>query len=262
MKGVDNPIYTMRIFAISDLHIDFKENLTWLHQLSRDCYRGDLLLVGGDVCDDLSLFMEGLKILKSRFREIIFVPGNHDLWVHRNQAKDSIQKFYQIKAIAADLDVKMKPLHIGPVSIVPLLGWYDESFGRPCRELINSWVDYRACKWPFGWKEKEISAQFIRQNESCLTIRNQMVISVSHFLPRIDLMPAFIPEEQRKLYPVLGSSSLEEQIRHLNPTIHVYGHSHLNRQVVLDGITYINNAYGYPYEHHIAAKRLQCILEI
>ncbi|ETR67036.1 MAG: hypothetical protein OMM_12036, partial [Candidatus Magnetoglobus multicellularis str. Araruama] len=81
----------MRIFAISDLHIDFKENLTWLHQLSRDCYRGDLLLVGGDVCDDLSLFMEGLKILKSRFREIIFVPGNHDLWVHRNQAKDSIQ---------------------------------------------------------------------------------------------------------------------------------------------------------------------------
>ena len=35
--------------------------------------------------------------------------------------------------------------------------------------------------------------------------------------------------------------------------------SYVNRQVVVDGVTYINNAFGYPHEKRIAAKHLICI---
>lgn len=58
------------------------------------------------------------------------------------------------------------------------------------------------------------------------------------------------------LDPVLGSTRLEEQLRRLAPDIHVYGHSHINRNVRIDGIRYINNALGYPQESAIAARRL------
>ena len=63
------------------------------------------------------------------------------------------------------------------------------------------------------------------------------------------------------LFPVLGTERLEARIRAIRPDIHVYGHSHLNRDMVLDGITYVNNAFGYPREGRIARKALHCIHE-
>ena len=65
-----------------------------------------------------------------------------------------------------------------------------------------------------------------------------------------------MPSKHRVLDPVLGSTRLEEQLRRLAPDIHVYGHSHINRNVRIDGIRYINNALGYPQESAIAARRL------
>jgi hypothetical protein len=65
-----------------------------------------------------------------------------------------------------------------------------------------------------------------------------------------------VPEEYRYLYPVLGSKRLERRLRALGSGTHIYGHSHLNRNVRLDGVTYINNAFGYPSEGHIANKTL------
>jgi hypothetical protein len=49
---------------------------------------------------------------------------------------------------------------------------------------------------------------------------------------------------------------LEKQLRQLGSCIHVYGHSHVNRHVIIDEVTYINNAFGYPAEAHFTARRL------
>ncbi len=85
------------------------------------------------------------------------------------------------------------------------------------------------------------------------------LISFSHFLPRIDVMPKRIPQKYRYLYPVLGSAALGEQVRQLAPQLHIYGHSHVTRRVTLDGIRYINNAYGYPSEANLSDKALRCV---
>ena len=50
-------------------------------------------------------------------------------------------------------------------------------------------------------------------------------------------------------------------MRGLHPRIHVYGHSHVNRHVTIDGISYINNAFGYPSESWIKSKGLMCVHE-
>jgi hypothetical protein len=65
----------------------------------------------------------------------------------------------------------------------------------------------------------------------------------------------------RYLFPVLGAARLGQQVFQLRSSIHVYGHSHLNRRVLRDGTLYVNNAFGYPYEAHIAAKMLYCVYE-
>jgi predicted phosphodiesterase len=251
----------MRIFALSDVHVDFEANAMWVADLSKSDYRNDVLILAGDISDSPEQFEWGLGALAERFKKVVFVPGNHDLWVRGNPAKDSFEKFAEISEIAKACGVSMDPYHDGALTIVPLLGWYDYSFGQPGDKLKSIWMDYQACRWPPGYDVKDVSAHFCAHNEPHLSLRNAHTITFSHFLPRIDLMPRFIPFAKRLIYPVLGTIELERQLRSLKPMIHVYGHSHVNRRVEIDGICYINNAFGYPSETRIAAKRLVCILD-
>lgn len=252
----------MRIFAVSDLHVDYDENRRWLHNLSEQDYQDDVLIVAGDVSDLLLPLAESFDALKRRFAEVMFVPGNHELWVHRNGTGDSLEKFDRIKKVAAEHGIRTEPVHRGLLSIVPLLGWYDYSFGLPSRELQRAWVDFGACRWPEGFDQAAITGYFVSLNEPHLSVRNQTIISFSHFLPRIDLMPFTIPESKRTLYPVLGTVRLEEQIRRLAADIHIYGHSHINMRNYKDRTIYINNAFGYPHETRWAARRLVCVTEL
>ena len=251
----------MRVFAISDIHVDFEENRRWVNKLSQSDYKDDILILAGDVTDIIPSLIEVFEFLKSRFWEVLYIPGNHDLWVFRNNEKNSLEKFHLIKTIAGDRGINMEPAQFGSLSIVPLFGWYDYSFGQSSDELVNTWADFTACKWPDDFSEGRITNHFVSKNEPFLNIKNRFVISFSHFLPRIDLMPFYIPPSKRTLYPVLGTSLLERQIRKLRPQVHIYGHSHVNLNVRKNNIIYINNALGYPYENIITAKKLLCVFE-
>ena len=153
----------------------------------------------------------------------------------------------------------MRAFRTGSLYIVPLLGWYDYSFGMPGKELMEMWMDYHTCRWPQGMGAQEIAAHFFAMNPQHPPEGAAKIITFSHFMPRIDLMPATVPADKRLLYPVLGSVQLDRQLRKLQSTLHVYGHSHVNRHLEVDGVTYINNAFGYPQEERIASKRLVCI---
>jgi predicted phosphodiesterase len=251
----------MRVFAISDLHLDYEENERWLRGLSSDDYRDDVLILAGDVSDEEPLLTLGFRWLTARFRAVQYVPGNHDLWLTGGASglATSFDKFTRVCAIAAEYGVSMVPFQEGSLSIVPLLGWYDYSFGVPEPTILARWMDFRRCKWPAGVTADDITRHFLALNEPVVYPRAGTVISFSHFLPRIDVMPATVPAEHQLLYPVLGASALDAQVKRLASIIHVYGHSHLNRDVVLEGRRYINNAFGNPREERIAAKRLRCI---
>jgi predicted phosphodiesterase len=252
----------MRVFASSDIHIDYSVNAAWVRNLSAADYQDDVLILAGDVTDTLSLLDWCLGTLAKRFKQVLFVPGNHDLWVIREaREKNSLQKFDEVCAVAESNGASMQAFRAPGLSIIPLLGWYDYSFGEPTDELRSIWMDYRACRWPAGFSERDVAAHFAAFNDRQAGAASGTVITYSHFLPRIDVMPGFIPGSGKLLYPILGSSLLERQLRRLGADIHVYGHSHVNRQVTIDGVSYINNAFGYPSETWITSKRLMCIHE-
>jgi predicted phosphodiesterase len=252
----------MRVFGVSDVHIDYEVNAKWIAGLSAADYRDDVLVLAGDVTDSLPRLEWCLGTLAARFKKVLFVPGNHELWVLReNHGKNSFQKFDEVCAAAASSGASMQAFHVPGLSIIPLLSWYDYSFGEPADELRRIWMDYRACRWPGGYAEKEVAAHFAALNDEEAGPAGGKVITYSHFLPRIDVMPRSIPVSGRLLYAVLGSASLDVQLRKLNADIHLYGHSHVNRRVTIDGVTYINNAFGYPSEAWMTSKSLLCIAE-
>lgn len=251
----------MKVYAVSDLHIDYEENYVWLKEILKErLFKDDVLIIAGDLTDDLKLLEVSLKQIRESFYEVLFIPGNHDLWV-RKSGINSIEKLNNIFNVLDRINVRYTPLVLGELIIIPLLGWYDYSFGQPSQDVLMSWMDFYHCQWPNQMNDREITLFFTEMNKKYLRLKNSMVITFSHFVPRIDLMPAFIPKKFQDLYPLLGSTTIEKQIRSLQSHIHVFGHTHVNINEFREGTLYLNNAFGYPYEKLICRKDLVCIFE-
>lgn len=251
----------MRVFAISDLHVDYVENRKWVEGLSQIDYLEDILILAGDITDIQLLFIKSIEIIRRCFSEVLFVPGNHDLWVRRSGESDSLTKFQELLALLKQLDIKTNPCLIHNVAFIPLLGWYDFSFGQPGKQLLAGWNDFNSCSWPDEWGPHEINQYFLSLNQLETEFEAETIISFSHFLPNIEVMPSYIPIERRYIYPVLGTNQLEKEVRRAGSDIHIYGHSHVNQDIILKGIRYVNNAFGYPHETRITRKKLKCVYD-
>jgi hypothetical protein len=245
----------MRVFATSDLHTDYKENLRWLAQLSDAKYRHDTLIVAGDVSDRLEVIRQTLLLLRSKFRYVLFTPGNHELWV-RNTEINSIDKLNQILQLCEEIDVVTKPLRLDDLWIVPLYSWYDGVYDPE----MNAWADFHFCKWPDD-VQQSLPDYFLRLNEPHLKSYDGRVITFSHFIPRAELLP---PKEYMRfswLPEVSICAGLDTQIRQLNSTVHVCGHTHTTIDTVIDDVRYIQNAVRYPKERSTGSVPIKMVWE-
>ena len=64
-----------RIFAISDIHVDIPENLRLVESWSTSEFQHDVLIVAGDVTDNMALLKTVLKSLTEKFYKVCYVPG-------------------------------------------------------------------------------------------------------------------------------------------------------------------------------------------
>ena len=249
----------MKVWATSDLHVDYQENWDWCMQLSEVDYQEDILILAGDIIPDLNKTAVLLEALARKFFKVLFVPGNHDVWLTKGEEINSLEKFHQLLDLAENLGVQTTPFVSEELSIVPIFSWYDYTFGKPSLTIQRAWVDFKACKWTMA--EEALTNYFLALNEPHLNSKSEAIISFSHFIPRLDLIPSRVPRIVKALLPVLGSSKIEAQLQKLGTDLHIYGHSHLNRSAEREGIWYLNNAFGYPREAHICRKVLMCVYE-
>jgi Icc-related predicted phosphoesterase len=251
----------MRVFAVSDIHTDFKKNWDLIANLSDSDFQQDVLILAGDVADRLITIRNTLSLVRSKFNRVFYVPGNHELWV-RGEPCDSLEKFSRIVEQCDALEVETRPAKLAGLWVVPLLSWYEASFDvEPNGDDadLDSWGDFRFCKWP-----EEIGAlseYFARINEPDIRCYDGPVISFSHFLPRPELLPPKKNLRFRGLPRVAGSTSLEDQIRRLRSAVHVFGHSHINYDCVIDGVRYVQNALAYPNERWYPRDAIKQIWE-
>jgi predicted phosphodiesterase len=238
----------MRILAISDLHTDFQENKLVLERLPDVTYQRDILIAAGDISDRLDTLRSTLALLRAKFMKVFYVPGNHELWV-RNGGHTSIEKFFTVLALCESLDIQTSPEKVAAVWIVPLFSWYDAQFDADNNgdvESLGSWADFYLCKWPAGMGQ--VCDFFLKLNEPRLRAYDGPVISFSHFLPRRDLLPSAERLKFKGLPKVAGCAALDEQIRRLKSRVHVFGHSHISCDCIIDGVRYIQNPLRYPRE--------------
>jgi predicted phosphodiesterase len=249
----------MRILAISDLHTDFRDNWRLVEQISESSYKDDVLIVAGDIADQARVIERTLALLRSRFKMVFFTPGNHELWV-RTEKCDSIEKLSRVLRICESLDVRTAPARVNDVWVVPLFSWYDFGFDTDeAEDELEAWADFHFCKWPQGI-EKEFE-YLLKLNLPNIRRYDAPVISFSHFLPRIELLPSKVNLRFKGLPKVAGCHLLEEQIRELGSATHVFGHSHINCDLVIDGVRYVQNALSYPRERYGARLSFKKILD-
>lgn len=231
----------MRIYAVSDLHADFRENRRLLERIPAREHRGDALLVAGDVADSLAILRDVLSLLRERFAQLFFVPGNHELWV-RGDPRDSLEKFQAVLDVCRAADVRTAPARAGGAWVVPLFSWYHDSFdvrGEGDESTLEAWADRYFCRWPAGMER--VDRHFLALNEPHLRRHDAPVVSFSHFVPRTELVPPVWSLRFKGLPLVAGSVELDAQVRRLGAAVHVYGHTHIPGDRVLDGVRYVQN---------------------
>lgn len=127
-----------KLLAISDLHVAFAENKEILDTL-RPTTDQDWLIVAGDTAEKVADIEWALRALSERFAKVLWVPGNHELWTHR---EDPVllrgdARYQHLVAICRDLGISTPedPYPVwegagGPVTVAPLFLLYDYTF-RP-----------------------------------------------------------------------------------------------------------------------------------
>jgi predicted phosphodiesterase len=234
----------MRVYAISDLHTDFRENRAALERVGLSGHRDDVLVVAGDIADSEAVLRDTLSWLAGRFAEVFFVPGNHELWV-RGEERNSMEKFEAVLRLCDQAGVRTQPARVGGTWIVPLFSWYDPDFdvrGEGVEEELEAWSDRYFCRWPAGIGR--IDQAFLRMNEPWVRPYDAPAITFSHFVPRPELVPSVHSLYFKGLALVAGSMGIEEQIRRIQPRVHVFGHTHIPADKVIDGVRYVQNYFS------------------
>ena len=147
---------TRVVWCVSDLHVDFKENMAWLQALcAQGGHEHDSVIVAGDVCTDLKRLEDSLALLVGSFQHVFYCVGNHELWQFGTGPGHSLDKFFAIMEVCRVLGVHTTACQLeGGLRIHPLQSWYKSTFWP---RQHAGWTTHRggdvrsfdaACKWP------------------------------------------------------------------------------------------------------------------
>ncbi len=265
-----------RLFAWSDLHVDYPDNFKLIAGLSDSDFRDDTVLIAGDVSSEPERLLDCLHHLKRKFRDVAFVPGNHDLWISNGHPVDSLEKLHELQAACRADGIRVESFETAirgqNIRIIPLLSWYlrpEEGDGslfleKPGEDpTLEMWADNYRTKWPEMPDGMTPAEHLLSLSDPADLSAGDpcQVITFSHFLPRVELVfqdwerfqsagasPGKDALPEFNFTRVAGCRQLDEALRGCGSTMHVYGHQHRNRDRVIEGVRYVSHCLGYPRE--------------
>lgn len=141
----------MRLVFTSDLHVEYHMDVVGLVAEQAARLQPEVLVLGGDVCPDLSRLEAALRVIAGAFDgALLFLPGNHELWCGGSYGggPDSRERYHTVipaltrRAGAVPLGVEPFVLH--GVGFVGVTGWYDYSFRDPSLVGVAADSEYAA----------------------------------------------------------------------------------------------------------------------
>ncbi|MFB7634751.1 metallophosphoesterase family protein [Streptomyces sp. NPDC056149] len=255
-----------RLVAVSDLHVRYDENREIVERL-RPQSDDDWLLVAGDVGEYVEDIRWTLSLLSSRFAKVVWVPGNHELWT---PAKDPVQlrgvaRYEHLVEICRELGVLTPedPFPVwegtgGPVAIAPLFLLYDYSFRMPGARSKEEALqiaekagivctdEYFLHPDPYPSREAWCRAR-VEETEARLAAlpEDLPTILINHWpLVREPTRPLWYPE----FALWCGTEATADWPRRFRAATVVYGHLHIPRLIMWDGVPHQEVSLGYPRE--------------
>ncbi|WP_326697356.1 metallophosphoesterase [Streptomyces sp. NBC_01754] len=253
--------------AVSDLHVSYEDNRAIVEKLEPGS-PGDWLIVAGDVGERFEDVEWALGLLRDRFERVVWAPGNHELWTVEKDAPAAprgVARYEALVEMCRRLGVLTPedPYPVwtgagGPVRIAPLFLLYDYSFLAP------------------GTSTPEES--LARAHETGIVCTDEYFLHCDPYPSRAAWCAARVEESERRLTEVAGDLPLvlvnhwpllREPTRIMRyqefaqwcGTVRtadwhtrfgveavVYGHLHIPRRTVYDGVRFEEVSLGYPRE--------------
>lgn len=276
----------MKFDFCSDLHVDAWHQTTQLKYApgagpqSRDAtgkfqhidwawYKNpdsNVLIIAGDISNSIDttadVFIDASKV----YEWVVVVEGNHEHYditrkmAHNTEYLESLLKPYQNIIL-----LNGNSRQIGDVLFTGALGWYDwsgwESRGITIAQAYMAWESgSNDSRYPRFAELKGPShlalvhafqvTEEVRAAQSNDTV--EKIVVVTHTSPRSELMYWHPTNDGwNKLTPSYMNSKMSSVLEadtSKKIKAWIYGHTHERKMVDIDGITYANNACGYPRE--------------
>jgi 3',5'-cyclic AMP phosphodiesterase CpdA len=257
---------TASLLAVSDLHVAYAENRAVVDHL-RPSSADDWLIVAGDVGDKFADIENTLKLLRSRFRQVIWAPGNHELWTHpgdpvtlRGAARYAalVDMCRDHGVITPEDEYQIWPGADGPVAVVPIFQLYDYTWRVPGardkeESLRNAYAAGVVCTDeellhpdPYPSREAWCADRVARTARRLDALDPALpTVLVSHWpLVRRPTDVMWYPEFAQWC----GTDRTADWHLRYRAVAAVYGHLHIPRTTEYDGVRFEEVSLGYPRE--------------
>jgi 3',5'-cyclic AMP phosphodiesterase CpdA len=267
-----NAAISPRLLALSDLHVGYPDNRAIVENLRPES-GDDWLIVAGDVGELFADIEWALGLLRDRFAQVIWVPGNHELWTHGRETvpwrgderyRRLVEMCRRLGVITPEDSYPVWTGPGGPVTIAPLFLLYDYSFlpeNAPTKAEALAYA-YRtgivcsdeAVLYPDPYESREAWcwARIEATEPRLARLDPGPVVLVNHW--------PLVREPTRILhYPQFaqwcGTDRTADWHTKFNAAAVVYGHLHIPRTTWYDGVRFEEVSVGYPREWRRRTQR-------
>lgn len=253
----------MKIQYASDLHLEFKDNASYLKHNPLEVV-GDILILAGDIgyLDDQNYSWHPFWDWASEnFEQAIVAMGNHEFYKsfdianlsdgHKLQIRQNIAAYYNAVIPIEDTDIIVSTLW----SSIPLQeAAYTEQVISDFRRIMSK-------------GELLTFADFNREHRRCLDFIKSAVsqsnaahkIVVTHHVPSFRMLcPKFKDSKANGAFIV----ELEDFIKASDIDFWIYGHSHYNVDIQIGNTLCVSNQLGYVFHNEHDSFRNNAVIEI
>lgn len=267
-----------RLLAVSDLHVRYPENSGIAGALA-PTHPDDWLIVAGDVDERIEGTVGTLAALRSRFRTVLWVPGNHELWTRAKNADSAaeslrgvarydelVRRCQEVGVHTPEDDYPVWEGPGGPVTVAPLFVPFDYSFlpagtATPEEGLAAAYAAGVVCTdehllypdpYPTrqAWSADRVAATAARLDG---TDPRRPTVLINHW-PLVRDPCDVLRHPEFALW--CGTTATADWHRRHRAVAVVHGHLHIPRTVTVDGVPFVEASLGYPREWRRHSERV------
>ncbi|MDE9518714.1 metallophosphoesterase [Xenorhabdus bovienii] len=268
------------LLAVSDLHVSHAANRAIVDSF-RPSTPDDWLLLVGDIAEQESDFTWVISTLSQRFAQVIWTPGNHELWCSpRDPVKlPGVLRYEHLVNICRQHNVLTPedefhryPMGDGTfVTIAPIFTLYDYSFRNATDYTADQAIERaRRCgiissdefflktyphKNIIEWCRERIQYTEKRLNH---IQDGEGIVLMSHF-PIIRKPTESLRNTEFSIW--CGSEKTRQWASRKGVHMVVYGHLHIPNIEYIHGVAHVEVSLGYPREWQERGRHF-CLIEL